>query len=86
MSTEKNKNRAQGQPKNHLHNVKLVDMLEYLVAKYGWKELSERTHIRVFETEPAIKSGLNFLRKTPWAREKIEGMFLYCMRKKSNRK
>jgi uncharacterized protein (DUF2132 family) len=74
------------QPNNHLHGVKLIDMLEFLVAKYGWEELEKRTDIRIFGNNPSIKSSVNFLRRTPWAREKVEGMFLYCMRKTKGRK
>jgi len=87
MDKKDNKNIKPGeQANNHLHGVKLVDMLEFLVAKYGWEELEARTSIRIFGRNPSIKSSLSFLRRTPWAREKIEGMFLYCMRKLKGRK
>lgn len=67
------------QPNNPLHGVKLADMLEFLVAEYGWEELGDRIHIRCFTYDPSIKSSLKFLRKTPWAREKVEQLYLYSI-------
>ncbi|MEL4308845.1 VF530 family protein [Joostella sp. CR20] len=67
----------QEQPNNPLHGVKLVDILEELVATYGWREMSERVNINCFKNDPSIKSSLKFLRRTPWAREKVEQMYLY---------
>ena len=67
----------QEQPNNPLHGVKFVDILEELVATYGWKEMSERVNINCFKSDPSIKSSLKFLRRTPWAREKVEQMYLY---------
>jgi uncharacterized protein (DUF2132 family) len=64
------------QVNNPLHGVKLVDILEYLVAVYWWDELSERINIRCFKVNPSIKSCLKFLRKTPWARERVEQLYL----------
>jgi uncharacterized protein (DUF2132 family) len=64
------------QPNNPLHGVKLVDILNYLVDQYGWEELGKRIDIRCFNYDPSIKSCLNFLRKTPWAREKVERLYL----------
>jgi len=64
------------QVNNPLHGVKLADILEYLVAIYWWDELSERINIRCFKVNPSIKSCLKFLRKTPWAREKVEQLYL----------
>jgi uncharacterized protein (DUF2132 family) len=61
---------------NPLHGVKLVDMLEFLVEKYGWNELGKIISIRCFTHDPSIKSSLTFLRKTPWAREKVEKLYL----------
>ncbi|WP_047419205.1 VF530 family DNA-binding protein [Cellulophaga sp. Hel_I_12] len=66
----------QEQPNNPLHGVKLADMLEFLVEKYGWKELSLQININCFKSNQTIKSSLNFLRKTPWAREKVEHLYL----------
>lgn len=64
------------QPNNPLHGVKLVDMLEYLVAFYGWDVLGGKIKINSFNTNPSIKSSLKFLRRTPWAREKVEQLYL----------
>jgi uncharacterized protein (DUF2132 family) len=64
------------QPNNPLHGVKLADMLEHLVATYGWEELGYKIDIRCFNYDPSINSSLKFLRKTPWAREKVERLYL----------
>ncbi len=69
------------QPNNPLHGVKLVDILEFLVDKYGWEELGLKIDIRSFNNNPSIKSSLTFLRKTPWAREKVERLYLRAIRK-----
>ncbi|MDT0686240.1 VF530 family protein [Autumnicola psychrophila] len=66
----------QQQKNNPLHGVKLVDILNVLVEKYGWDELGRRINIRCFTHDPSIKSSLKFLRKTPWAREKVEQLYL----------
>ncbi|MDT0647872.1 VF530 family protein [Zunongwangia sp. F260] len=66
----------QQQKNNPLHGVKLVDILNVLVEKYGWEELGRRINIRCFTHDPSIKSSLKFLRKTPWAREKVEQLYL----------
>ena len=71
----------QEQPNNPLHGVKLVDMLEFLVEKYGWQEMSLQVKINCFKSNPTIKSSLNFLRKTPWAREKVEHLYLKSLKK-----
>lgn len=63
------------QPNNPMHGVKLINVLEFLVAKYGWEELGRQINIRCFTHEPSIKSSLKFLRKTPWAREKVEKLY-----------
>ena len=66
----------QQQPNNPLHGVKLVDILEFLVEKYGWKEMSLQVDINCFKKNPSIKSSLKFLRRTPWARQKVEHLYL----------
>jgi uncharacterized protein (DUF2132 family) len=71
MSTE-----IESQPNNQLHGVKLVDILEHLVDKYGFEDLGERITIRCFTDNPSIKSSLKFLRRTPWARAKVEQLYL----------
>ncbi|MGB3342463.1 MAG: VF530 family protein [Aequorivita sp.] len=64
------------QPNNPLHGIKLADILESLVDHYGWEELGNRIRINSFTSNPSIKSSLTFLRKTPWAREKVEKLYL----------
>lgn len=64
------------QKNNPMHGVKLADILEFLVAQYGWEELGDRINIRCFKYDPSIKSSLKFLRKTPWARQKVEELYL----------
>ncbi len=64
------------QANNPLHGVKLADILEYLVEEFGWQELGDRIDIRCFTSDPSIKSSLKFLRQTPWARDKVERLYL----------
>lgn len=64
------------QRNNPLHGVKLVDILEFLVEAYGWEALGLMINIRCFQNDPSIKSSLKFLRKTPWARKKVEQLYL----------
>lgn len=64
------------QPNNPLHGVKLAEMLEYLLDYYGWDVLGEKIKINSFNSNPSIKSSLTFLRKTPWARDKVEQLYL----------
>lgn len=64
------------QPNNPLHGMKLEMILNSLVEQYGWDELSNRIEIRCFYNNPSIKSSLSFLRKTPWARKKVENLYL----------
>jgi uncharacterized protein (DUF2132 family) len=64
------------QPNNPLHGITLKTILEHLVATYGWEELGTKIDIRCFNNNPSIKSSLSFLRKTPWAREKVEKLYL----------
>lgn len=68
------------QPKNPLHGVTLEAMLTALVAHYGWPGLAERIALRCFSSEPSIASSLKMLRKTPWAREKLESLYLFMQR------
>ena len=74
------------QPNNPLHGVRLVDILEYLVERHGWQRLGTSIDIRCFNVEPSIKSSLKFLRKTPWAREKVESFYLYSLREEKREK
>ena len=64
------------QPNNPLHGVKLVQILEDLVDYYGWEHLGNKIDIRCFNYDPSIKSSLKFLRRTPWARTKVENLYL----------
>ncbi|QKE62511.1 DUF2132 domain-containing protein [Aquipseudomonas campi] len=64
------------QANNPLHGITLEKLLGELVAKYGWDGLANRIDIRCFKVDPSIKSSLTFLRKTPWAREKVEALFV----------
>lgn len=61
---------------NHLHGVTLEAMLTELVAHYGWEGLGQRIDIRCFKSDPSVKSSLTFLRKTVWAREKVEALYV----------
>ncbi len=67
------------QPKNPLHGKTLESILVHLVDHYGWDELGERININCFRFDPSIKSSLTFLRKTPWARKKVEELYLDSM-------
>lgn len=62
--------------KDPLHGVTLKKIVESLVEKYGFEELGRRINIRCFTHDPSIKSSLTFLRKTPWARKKVEDLFI----------
>lgn len=64
------------QANNPLHGIKLEDLLTDLVDHYGWEELGRRIDIRCFNHDPSIKSSLKFLRKTQWARDKVEYLYL----------
>lgn len=64
------------QPNNPLHGVKLAEIVQFLVSMYGWEELGTRIKINCFLSNPTIKSSLKFLRKTPWARTKVEDLYL----------
>ncbi|WP_324674291.1 VF530 family protein [Hymenobacter sp. GOD-10R] len=59
-----------------LHGVTLAQIVEYLVAHYGWAELDQRIRINCFAVDPSIKSSLTFLRRTPWARAKVEELYI----------
>jgi uncharacterized protein (DUF2132 family) len=64
------------QPNNPLHGIKLEQIVTELVEHYGWDELGRVIKINSFNFDPSIKSSLKFLRKTPWAREKVENLWL----------
>ena len=64
------------QPNNPLHGISLEKILNHLLAQYGWVELGKIIEIRCFTVDPSIKSSLKFLRQTPWARAKVEELYL----------
>ena len=68
------------QPRDRLHGLTLEAILTALVAQYGWPGLAERIPVRCFQSDPSIKSSLTFLRRTPWAREKVESLYLFMLR------
>ena len=68
------------QPKNPLHGVTLERMVTDLVDRLGWDELGYQIEIRCFNLNPSVKSSLKFLRKTPWARAKVERLWLHTQR------
>ncbi|MDD4942202.1 MAG: VF530 family protein [Rhodoferax sp.] len=71
---------ASCQPRNPLHGVTLEAMVTALQAHYGWPGLAQRVAVRCFSHEPSVASSLKFLRKTPWARDKVEGLYLFMLR------
>ncbi len=68
------------QARNPLHGLTLEAIVTVLVAHYGWAELGVRIPLRCFTHDPSVASSLKFLRKTPWAREKVEGLYLFMLR------
>ena len=69
------------QKNNPLHGVTLEQILIYLVERYGWQELGTIIRINCFNDNPSIASSLKFLRKTEWARKKVEDLYLYTLEK-----
>jgi uncharacterized protein (DUF2132 family) len=67
-------------PKNPLHGVTLERILTELVAHFGWPRLGEEVRIQCFRNDPSVASSLKFLRKTPWARAKVESLYLFMLR------
>jgi len=63
-------------PRDPLHGVTLETIIKELVERYGWAEMGRRVPIRCFLHDPSVKSSLTFLRKTPWARERVEGWYI----------
>jgi uncharacterized protein (DUF2132 family) len=68
------------QARNPLHGLTLEAIVNALVAHYGWAGLAERIPLRCFASEPSVTSSLKFLRKTPWARDKVESLYLFMRR------
>ncbi len=71
------------QARNPLHGLTLEQMLNALVAHFGWPGLAEQINIRCFTSDPSVSSSLKFLRKTPWAREKVESLYLFMLREQA---
>ena len=71
---------SEQQPNNPLHGVTLEQIVNSLVEHYGWDELGKRINIRCFNSNPSVKSSLKFLRKTPWARKKVEDLYIAFQR------
>lgn len=78
----KDSSKTNEQPKNPLHGLTLEAIVCELEAYFGWLVLGQRVPIRCFTHDPSVKSSLKFLRKTPWAREKVEGLYLFMVREK----
>ena len=68
------------QPRNPLHGLTLEGIVTALAVHYGWAGLAERIPVRCFVSDPSVGSSLKFLRKTPWAREKVESLYLFMRR------
>jgi len=68
------------QPRNPLHGLTLETIVTALADHYGWERLGELVPIRCFAIDPSVGSSLKFLRKTPWAREKVESLYLFMLR------
>ena len=68
------------QPRNPLHGLTLEAIVTALAAHYGWAGLAEQVPVRCFAQDPSLASSLKFLRKTPWAREKVESLYLFMLR------
>ena len=71
---------AEKQAGNPLHGLTLEAIVTALSNHYGWEELGQRINIKCFTSDPSVASSLKFLRKTPWAREKVEGLYLFMLR------
>jgi uncharacterized protein (DUF2132 family) len=67
---------SEEQPNNPLHGLTLEAIVSSLVEHYGWERLGQLIDIRCFNNDPSVKSSLKFLRKTPWARDKVEELYL----------
>ena len=74
---------SEKQPNNPLHGVTLEKIITLLVEHYGWDGLAQRININCFKSDPSIKSSLKFLRKTQWARDKVEQLYISTFAKKS---
>lgn len=80
----KKKEMSEKQKNNPLHGITLEKILIELEENFGWEELGSRINIRCFQSNPSIKSSLVFLRKTPWARQKVEDLYIKMKRRIEN--
>ena len=71
------------QPHNPLHGVTLEAIVRALEAHYGWEALARQIPVRCFTHDPSVRSSLKFLRKTPWARDKVESLYLFMLREQA---
>jgi uncharacterized protein (DUF2132 family) len=71
---------------NPLHGVTLEMILNELVGHFGWPELAQQVNIRCFSSDPSVASSLKFLRRTPWAREKVESLYLFMRREQARQR
>ena len=78
-----NTNPENEQLNNPLHGVKLINILELLVEHYGWEQLAMKININCFKKDPSIKSCLKFLRKTQWARDKVEQLYIELVNRRN---
>ena len=76
---------SEKQPNDPLHGITLETIVTRLFKHYGWEELGKRIKIRCFNSDPSVKSSLKFLRKTPWARKKVEDLYLVTQKKRKKR-
>jgi uncharacterized protein (DUF2132 family) len=83
MSTEMHNSAPQ--PRNPLHGMTLEAIVNALVEGYGWEGLAQRIPVRCFTLDPSVASSLKFLRKTPWARDKVESLYLFMLRENKRR-
>ncbi|MBI4621518.1 MAG: DUF2132 domain-containing protein [Desulfobacterales bacterium] len=72
---------SERQANNPLHGITLEQIVNSLVELYGWSEMGKRINIRCFNSAPSVKSSLKFLRKTPWARKKVEDLYILTQKK-----
>jgi len=75
----------EAQKKNPLHGITLEQILNELSEYFGWEQMGQRIPIRCFNEDPSVASSLKFLRKTPWARTKVESMYLFMLRDKARK-
>ncbi len=73
---DKTQSMSERQVNNPLHGITLEQIVKSLVEQYGWSGLGKRINIRCFNSDPSLKSSLTFLRRTPWARQKVEDLYI----------